>query len=398
VRPLLVIVLVGLVSGCGPSPAPPEACPAAELPSFSASVAHVGLNAYFLQEEATRCLRRGLSPCPVLEEVLTKAARMGATLIRTNGFNDDPSKAGDSAMQVAKLQYDETALQGFDLVLTRAHAHGVKLLLPLGNHWDAYGGAKQYVAWAGLPNPVEGDPRFYRDDAVISHFEQNARRLLSRKNAFDGLVTGAHPAVFAFELLNEPRGEGQGDDGTTLRAWIDRVGATVKAAAPMALLGTGEEGFERDRSTTAADFWAHAAPDWLFSAHQSFRLDTASPSVDFGSAHLYPESWGFSAPSVEEAGQRWIAEHTATARSLGKPLLLGEFGLKNGGLLLEERRAHYAAWLTCARTTGALTSLPWMFANDARADSDGFTFRWLDGTDAGDARNQYVDLVEQAAP
>ncbi len=397
-RLAFIVTWAVLVLGCGPSPGAPDGglCPKVEpLPSTTAAP-HVALNAYFLQEEATRCLRKGLTPCPVLEEVLSKAARMGATLLRTNGFNDDPAKAGDSAMQVTKLGYDETALEGFDLVLTRANAHGVRLLLSLGNHWNAYGGARQYVAWAGLPSPVEGDGRFYTDDAVISHFEENARRLLARTNTFDGLVTGEHPAVFGFELLNEPRGEQLGDDGKLLRAWIDRVAAGVKAAAPHALVGTGEEGFEHDRQGFAESFWRAAAPGWLFSASQSFRLDSASPSIDFASAHLYPESWGFEDLSLEEAGRRWIAEHAAAARALGKPLVLAEFGLKSAGRPLAERRADYAAWLECARSVGALSSAPWMFADDARPDFDGFAFRWLDGTDAGDPSNQYVDLIEAA--
>ena len=53
-------------------------------------------------------------------------------------------------MQVAPGVYDEVALRGLDLVLARAHVHGVRLVLPLANRWDAYGGQRQYVAWAGL--------------------------------------------------------------------------------------------------------------------------------------------------------------------------------------------------------------------------------------------------------
>src|SRR5215831_17647556 len=119
----------------------------------------VALNAYYLQEEAARSIRAGEATSLVLEEVLVKASALGATVLRTWAFNDDPRKTGDSAIQVAPLEYDEVALRGLDLVLTRAFAYGIQLILPLGNYWNDYGGAKQYVAWAGLPGPLEGDPR-----------------------------------------------------------------------------------------------------------------------------------------------------------------------------------------------------------------------------------------------
>jgi mannan endo-1,4-beta-mannosidase len=82
----------------------------------------VGLNAYYLQEEATRAFRRGEAPAEVVEEIFTKAKRLGATFIRTWAFNDAADKVGDSAIQVAKLVYDQTALAGFDLMLERAMA------------------------------------------------------------------------------------------------------------------------------------------------------------------------------------------------------------------------------------------------------------------------------------
>ena len=91
-------------------------------------------------------------------------------------------------------------------------------------------------------------------------------RLLSRVNTYDGLRYGEHPAVHAWELLNEPRASRLDREGRALRSWVDEVGAVVKAHAPMHLVGTGEEGFG-----------------------PSFGLNTASPFVDLASVHFYPE-------------------------------------------------------------------------------------------------------------
>ncbi|WP_375770513.1 cellulase family glycosylhydrolase [Archangium gephyra] len=374
----------------------PEA-PAMRLGTLPSAA--VVLNAYYLQEEATRDLRRGRTESPAVEETLAKASALGAHAVRTTGYNDAADKRGDSAMQVAPLQYDEVALRGLDLVLTRAAAYGVKLVLPLGNYWDAYGGTRRYVEWAGLPSPVEGDPRFFTERAVIDHYKAHVAHLLSRQNTFDGLRYGEHPAVLAWELLNEPRGKGLDSDGVAMRAWVDEVAAVVKQYAPGHLVGTGEEGFDTSLAGYDELFWRGAAPSPLFEGGSSFRRNTASPFIDFGSVHFYPELYGVKQDETARAGAHWFFEHAALARDVGKSLFIGEFALRNQeGYSLDERRAMYRGWFRCAWRTGAGASGPWMFANDARPDEwDEFTFYYRDGTVPADPRNRYADLVVEAA-
>lgn len=379
-----VLIFPAVLIACGSPPeeleAEASACepgPALALPGEPGPL--VALNAYYLQEEATRALRRGEATSAVLEEILGEAVALGVRAIRTNAFNDAPAKAGDSAMQVAPLVYDELALRGLDLVLARARAHGVRLVLPLGNHWDAYGGARQYVAWAGLRGPREGDPRFYTDPAVVDHYRAHVATLLDRVSAIDGIRYGDHPAVLVWELLNEPRGTGLRDGGRAMRAWVDDLAATVKRLAPGHLVSTGEEGFE--------------------DAGSSFARNTASPYVDVASAHLYAEAWGVPPEQVAGFGAAWIAGHVGVARAQGKPLLVGELGVRGDGpLALEERRAIFRGWLACARRSGAAGAAPWLYVNDARPRSwDPFSFAWYDGTVPEDPRNEYVDLVLEAA-
>lgn len=360
----------------------------------------IGLNAYYLQEEATRAIRRGEVPAAVVEEVFVKAKRLGATFIRTWAFNEAADKVGDSAIQVAKLAYDETALAGFDLVLERATAHGIKLILPLCNYWNAYGGTRRYVAWAQLAAPVEGDPRFFTVRDVVEHYKEHLGRFLERTSTRDGLRIGDHPAVLAWELMNEPRGNGLDDEGHDLRAWIDEIAAHVKSLAPAHLVGTGEEGFTPSGTNSVDDaYWQGVGPSWLFSRGSNFELNTASPHTDYASIHWFPEAWEINRPDIASAGARWISEHMATARRLGKPLLVGEFGLRNDDeFALLARRALYRGWLTCARRTGAAAIAPWGFAHDSRPDTwDRYTFYLRDDTDSTDPVNRYADLIEQAA-
>jgi mannan endo-1,4-beta-mannosidase len=331
----------------------------------------VALNAYYLQEEATRALRRGETEAAAVEETLAKAAALGVRAVRANAFNDG---GGDAAMQVAPLVYDEVALRGLDLVLARARVHGLRLVLPLANRWDAYGGQRQYVAWAGLASPREGDPRFFTDRAVVEHFKAHVTALLDRVSTVDGIRWGEHPAVLAWELVNEPRADGVSREA--LRAWVDEVAALVKARAPGHLVSSGDEGLDGEE----------------------FALLAASPFVDYASVHLYPEAWGIPLDWAAFLGAGFLSDRIATARRLGKPLLVGELALRSDGLPLEDRRAIYRGWFRCIRRAGGAGVAPWLFAYDARPDAwDPHTFHWRDGTDPADPVNQYADLVRDEA-
>ncbi len=398
-------LILSLLVACGEDPLDQLEEDAADCPLSppvrlgDAPSTSVLLNAYYLQDEAARDVRNGLAESPAVEEVFAKAAALGAWGVRTLAFNDAVGSRGVSTIQLAPGQYDETSLRGLDLVLTRAAHYGVKLVLPLGNSWDAYGGARQYVTWAGLPEPREGDPRFFTDREVIELYKRYITFLLSRVNTFDGIRYGDHPAVLSWEVLNEPRGIGLDRGGEAMRAWVDEIAAVVKAQAPGHLVGTGEEGFDTSLQGYDAAFWRRRTPASLFEASTSYRGNTASPSIDFGSAHFYPEDWGIPSELTAQSGAHWISERAAIARELGKPFFLGEFGLRNqGGFTLDERRAMYRGWMLCAWRVGVGGLTPWMFATDNRPDEwDAFTFYYRDGTRPEDPRNRYADLFIEAA-
>lgn len=393
-----IAVLLGLgLLGCGEPEAPWERACAVEAPVLfpGQRAPELLVNAYYLQEEAARDVRAGRVESASLEETLAKASALGVKVVRAAAFNDGAEKRGDSAIQLAPGEYDELSLQGLDRVLARAAAAGVKLILPLGNHWDAYGGARRYVGWAGLAEPTEGDPRFYLERLPIELFKAHLRTLLSRVNTVDGIRYGDHPAVYAWELLNEPRLPRALDpEGALLADWVDELAAEVKQLAPTHLVGTGEEGFD----ALDDEYWRLAAPHVLTHGG-SFRRNTSSPWIDFGSVHLYPEQWDVPPELLAETGARWIHDHALLARELGKPLVVGEFGLSNlGALTLDERRAVYRAWLRCAKNAGAAAVGPWLFAYDSRPDAwDAYTFYYRDGTLPDDPVNRYADLLVEAA-
>lgn len=360
--------------------------------AFASPALSVGINAYYLQEEATRALRRGEPRSAVVDEILQEAAALGVSFIRTNGYNDGSEQRGDSAIQIAPLVYDELALRGLDLVLAQAHIHGLRLVLPLGNYWDDYGGARRYVDWAGLPSPQRGDPRFFTERRIIDHYKSHIQHLLNRVNTVDGIRYADHPAVLAWELLNEPRGNGLDEKGETLRAWVDEVGAVVRDLAPRHHVATGEEGFDSLANDEAGSAF-HAGVSGI-----SYSANIESSAITLASIHLYPLSWNVELAAIGRATARFIRDRARQAHAHSKPLLLGEFGLpRDGALDLAARRALYRGWFRCARALG-VAAAPWMLRNDTRPPEwDPHSFAWHNGTSPADLENEYVDLIAEAA-
>ncbi|MFH2005296.1 MAG: cellulase family glycosylhydrolase [bacterium] len=350
----------------------------------------VGTNCYFLQEEGARELL-GWERCNGrVDEALRKAAGLGLGVVRAWAFHDSPDNP--AAMQASPRQYREAGFRGMDLAIAAAAAYGVRLILCLGNYWGDYGGVPQYLRWHGLPE--DGPQRFFTDATVREHYGEHVEHCLSRVNHLTGVPWGADPTILGWELLNEPRGKGLDDGGEALAAWVEELAQRVRRAAPNQLVLTGEEGFGDDLDAGEDDTWSRLGARWMTRrTGQSFTANTAR--VDLATIHLYPEDWRWDPERIEDAGVRWIRGRADAAAALGRPLVLGELGLRNDGRFsLEERRRIYDVWLEAARThPGVAGALTWSFSTDDRPDDwDAFTWRWRDDTDPGDPENRYADL------
>lgn len=354
------------------------------------------LNAFYLQEEAARALRRG-APLHVLDEVLGKARRLGAGLVRVHANHADPAKRGDSAMRLGPHTDDALGWEALDHVIARAAAHGLQLVMVLGNQWDELGGARTYTGWAGLPAPRAADGRFFTDRATCTLYRAHVTQTLSRVSCVDGLRYGAHPAIAGWELLNEPRGHGLDRAGHGVREWIDQLGRTVRALAhERQWITTGEEGLDVSLEGRDAAFWRAAGARWLFRARTSFTLNARSPFVDHPCIHLYPESWGVRAKHLEAAGVQLIRESAAIARGVGKRLLIGELGVRVRGTLgdLATRRRVLRRWLDEAAAQDALAAGPWMLAHDSRPPRwDDYQFYVRDGLPLAHEANGVAPVI-----
>jgi len=257
-----------------------------------------------------------------VDEVLEEAAAMGLRVIRTWAFNDG---SGWNALQIAPGVYDETVFEGLDYVLYRASELGLRVILPLINNWVDYGGMDQYVAWS--PTATHHDD-FYTDDSTRVWYKNHAAAVISRVNTFNGRLYRDDPTVFAWELGNEPRCPSD-KTGNTLLAWIEEMSAHIKSLDTNHLVTTGIEGFYDDPSGP-----------WYLNGWEGvdYIRDHEVATIDFATAHSWPDNWGLGFAPIMDFLSRQIADAAGT---IGKPFILEEFGKHRDGALVSAARNHF---------------------------------------------------------
>ncbi|GAB4814281.1 hypothetical protein N2152v2_001327 [Parachlorella kessleri] len=252
---------------------------------------------------------------------------------------------GDDDQAVVLMQspgnFNEYAFQGLDFVLDAADKAGIKLILVPSNLWKPNGGVPQFEQWCGTSNisytPVSDiDLRtwqmnvtdrlqtpiwWYNSTTCRQQYKDYLAGLVNRRNSINGRLYRDDPTIFAWNLLNEPRCKFCGPQVVT--DWYLDMAQFLKGIDPNHMITTGEEGFFSHLSP-----WEPANPNrgdykWARWAGQDFVPNHDSPNIDFAVMHLWPDNWG---NMTLPFGETWIDAHMQAAASLGKPLVMEEFG------------------------------------------------------------------------
>ena len=237
----------------------------------------------------------------------------GIRVVRLWGFSHEEWHG----FEPQKGVYNEPQFMLFDYILQSASANGLKLIIALENYWLDYGGIATRLEWEGIniaEHPEQG--QFFTNEAAMQGYKDYVAYFVNRINHYDGIAYKDDPTIMAWELMNEPRYQGFGDDfsSNVLRAWVDDMGAFIKAMDPNHMLGTGLEG-----QGIKYGFGGDAGNDYI-KIHQS-------PYIDFASAHPYiREHWAdFDMQMTKDIIKKWATE----ARTiLNKPLFVGEFNVE----------------------------------------------------------------------
>ena len=216
-------------------------------------------------------------------------------------------------------------------------------------------------------------------------FKNYMRDFVSRKNSITGVAYKDDPTIMSWELANEAecRSDLGGFQGT-VRGWYAEMSAYLKSVDPNHLVATGEEGF--DLSTTGyTGFTSYSTyfAVFTFLDGTSFTQNIALPDIDWGSLHLYPDTWSWLDPTND--GVNWIKDHVSIARAQGKPCVLSEYGL--------ERSPHsiYKTWLDAVLATDAAGALVWELVPASRGAQVVEPFNVVYPTDTADV------LIQQQA-
>jgi mannan endo-1,4-beta-mannosidase len=271
-----------------------------------------------------------------VKNALTQARKAGLKVMRTWAFNDKNATftpgglpkyggegAGESAVYFqswadgkATINYGANGLQALDKVVKIAEETGIKLIMALTNNWADYGGMDVYTV--NLGGKYHDD--FYHDPKIINAFKTYTAAVVTRyKNS---------PAIFAWELANEPR---CGADGTrnlprspgtncshvVMDGWIAEMGRFIKGIDTRHMVTWGGEG----------EFYEPGNADWAYAGADGghFYNELAINEMDFGTFHAYPDWWSKTA----EWTNRWIEDHAEAQVKLNKPVLFEEYGWLN---------------------------------------------------------------------
>jgi mannan endo-1,4-beta-mannosidase len=289
----------------------------------------------------------------MIDDALGAAAAMGLRVVRVDTFMDGAGQEG-VALQPEPFTYDEDSFDRIDYTVWKAGQLGLRLVVVLTNNWPDFGGIPQYATWFG----AEHDD-FYRRPDMKDCYRAWVRHVLCRRNRYTGLSNTQDPTVMTWELCNEPRCQSD-KSGDTLVRWADEMSRLVKKLAPRQLVAVGDEGF----------YGIPGHADYPYSDYEgvAWKRLTALPAVDYGTVHLYPESWG----RPVEWGVPWIADHIRDGRRLRKPVVLEEYGLRDQAI----RDEIYRDWTGTVEREGGAGDQFWLLTG---LQDDGTLYPDYDG-------------------
>jgi mannan endo-1,4-beta-mannosidase len=165
-------------------------------------------------------------------------------------------------------------LQRLDYVVKAAEKRGIKLIIPFVNNWLDYGGMDAYKYFCQEDQNSKSE--WYTSAKCQAQYQKYIKAVVTRyPNS---------PAIFAWELANEPRCAGC--NVTVITEWARQTSKYIKTLAPKHMVAVGDEGFGLTAPPSSPD--PSSYPN-TFNEGTDFADLIALPDIDFGTFHLYPD-------------------------------------------------------------------------------------------------------------
>jgi mannan endo-1,4-beta-mannosidase len=234
----------------------------------------------------------------------------------------------EPAFQPEAGQFDERLLEGLDFLLDELNKRDMKAVLFLSNNWEWSGGFLQYLNWGGimpdsiLQRPLSWDEnrdwvkQFYSCVACVNLYEKQIQKIIGRTNSINGKPYKDDPAIFAWQLANEPRPM-RPEAIDAYISWTEKTSAFIKSLDNRHLVSTGSEGYMGVENM------------------EVFNQIHQLPTIDYTTLHIWPKNWGWfkdtaiyaSMDSIITKSDAYIKLHAAASSLLKKPMVIEEFGL-----------------------------------------------------------------------
>lgn len=302
-----------------------------------------------------------------MPETLRQAAQAGIKVVRVWAFGEggpnDVQPMADFAdwprhhsFRFAPGQWNEDAFVHLDKVIAEAAKNKIYVQLCLTNWWRDTGGVTQYLRWAGIHDAADDSYKyginnekailFYSNPETRRLYREHLEKLATRRNTITGVVYRDDPSIFGWELMNEAQViTGRWEER---RAWFAEMSEYLKSLDPNHLIAPGAWGY---RSSSERR-------EWL--------ADHAIPTIDYCDVHNYPRDDHDSFVDSPAALKEFIENRAAAAFSLGKPLVMGEFGMGVDGHNSVSQVEWYRALFDGSARAGVGGAMFWILTPDAR--------------------------------
>ena len=267
-----------------------------------------------------------------LEAELDTLKALGMTNLRVLVGGDGPDGIPTRVSPTLQKEpgvYNDTIFWGLDYLLAEMEERNMKAVLYINNSWEWSGGYGMYLEWAGagkalIPAEVgytaycNSVSEFVTNEKAKEFFYDHVRHVVSRTNTITGKPYKDDPAIFSWQIGNEPRCFRP--DSLGQAAFVDfmwTTAALIKSLDPNHLVSSGSEG--RHGCEGSLPLWekVHSCPD-----------------IDYMNIHIWPYNWSWvrentlktNLPIAIANTDEYINEHLAIAEKYGKPVVLEEFG------------------------------------------------------------------------
>lgn len=254
-------------------------------------------------------------------------------LVSSEGDSSYPYRIFPS-YQPRQGEFQEDFLKGVDFLLNECGKRKLKLVLYFTNNWEWSGGFGQYLEWNEYGKPPmaktpESDwdkycdylAQFYSCKPCTTEINALITKVVNRRNSITGGLYKNDPAIFAWELANEPRPM-RPSANEAYQNWIVQTSGLIKKLDPNHLLTIGCEG--------------DVAFGWNMAPYEKAH---SLKNIDYLTIHIWPKNWKWfpdtaiaaNMNTILEKSQAFLNRHTELANQLKKPIVLEEFGLPRDG-------------------------------------------------------------------